>query len=303
MKILKIGQINFPEKYGKITFISIINDLNKVSKTIKYEYEDCLTNECDIVFYSLYGKIKELENIKGTPKLIYWTYEHMCQGMDFVKTNPFEFYKRNNLSISFYDDSDDNLFFPYFVLYLVNMIDIQGKNIKLFDNRNKFCTFCAGNESIYNANFRTNFVKYVSSNYKEITCCGKVLNNTNGEYLSYDYYTASVYHNNYRFNLCFENAESSNNLTYLTEKIVMAYTYNVVPIYWGAKRVIEWFNPESFINCNDLTYEQMLNKIKEIDNNEELYQHMLHQNPMYDNPYNIYLQFIEKLDNFIIKHI
>ena len=179
------------------------------------------------------------------------------------------------------------------------MIDIQGKNKKQIDLKNKFCTFCALNQSYYNANFRTELVKYISKNYKEITCCGKVLNNTNGEYLPYDLYEASVYHNNYKFNLCFENNESDGNLTYLTEKIVMAYLYNTVPIYWGAKRVTEWFNPESFINCNGLTYEEILNKIKEIDNDKEKYQYMLNQQPMIEDSYMIYLSFIKKLNKFI----
>lgn len=298
---IKLGQINFPgADNGNFALNDLINDLNKIS-IIKYEIGYPLIEQCNIVFYPTYGDLELINKIKGKPLLIFWTYEHLCKNSDNDEYDPYKFYKRNNLSIGFYDDCDDNLFFPYFVLYLKSMIYVLENNKKT-KNKTKFCTFCASNKNIYHAQFRTDFVEYVSNKYKEITCCGKVLNNTNNELLPQNHLEASIYHNPYKFNLCFENHESSGNFSYITEKIVMAYIYNVIPIYWGSDRITEWFNPLSFINCNGLSYEQMLNEIKNIDNDDNKYQYMLFQKPMREDPYDVYIYFIKKLDKFIQEH-
>ena len=305
MKQITIGQLNFFQNdyYGDTGFfktIRVMNTLNKCTNN-KYIYANCLNEECDVVLYSLYDTKENLKNVKGHPLFIYWTDELLCCGADQVWDNPFGYYKDNNLSMGFYDDSDDNMFFPLFVESLRDMM--HAKTWYPQDNpKTKFCTFCASNEGFYEHNFRVETVKYINANYKQITCCGKVLNNTNGEYLPYDFIEAIKYHDNYKFNLCFENCHSTGNLTYITEKIVNAYRYMTVPIYWGADRVTEWFNQDSFINCNGLTKEQILEKIKEVDNNDELYEYMRHQNPLkYD--YDYYEYFVKKLDKFINDHI
>ena len=305
MKTIKIGQINFYKNdlwgdtgYNKVT--RMIDTLNTFSEN-KYVYGDCLNENCDIVLYSLYAKIENLDTVKGQPILIYYTDELMCCGENWIFDNPFEFYKRNNLSISFYDDSDDNLFFPLFVESLKDMMHAKEWYPQNF-NKTKFCTFCASNGNFYETQFRTNVVKYISENYKQITCCGKVLNNTNGKYLPYDFVEAINYHDDYKFNLCFENAASSGNLSYITEKIVNAFRYMTIPIYWGAERITEWFNQKAFINCNGMNEQEILEKIKEVDNDKDLYDYMIHQNPLkFDFDY--YEYFVKKLDKFINDHI
>lgn len=313
MKTIKIGQINWYQHQewgdtGLYRMHRLVDKLNHFSTKYKYEYADCLNDNCDIVFYSLYNTLSNLQNVKGNPQLIYWTDELDCVGYEYIVNDPFTYYKNGNPSISFYDDSEDNLFFPYFALfieeYLYTQYMIQLGNIKLENiNKNKFCTFCASNDTMYNSDFRTNVVKYINDNYKTITCCGKVLNNTNNEYLPWDVNDRIIYHKDYKFYLCFENKESSGNLTYLTEKIINGFTYNTVPIYWGAERVIEWFNPDAFINCNGLNNQQILDKIKEVDNNEELYNYMKSQHIFLKENFNYDEYFTQKIENFILKYI
>lgn len=303
MKVIKIGQINFYGNSGEYRFQNLCDQLNKFS--IKhYKYVNCINEECDIVFYSLYDKKQNLQKVKGNPIFIFWTDEHQCVGSDQIfweiyKITPFNWYKGNNLSISFYDDNNDNLFFPYFVIFIPEYLKIRKANPIIY-NKTKFCTFCALNANTYEATFRTNIVKYISNNYKQITCCGKVLNNTNHEYLPYDYDKATKYHLPYKFNLCFENSSSDNNLTYITEKIIFALMYGVVPIYWGANRITEWFDNNSFINCNGLNQEEILERIKEVDNNDDLYKSMINTNPIKMGAQECYNYFIKKLDNFLI---
>ena len=309
MKLIKIGQCNFypsiNDEIGKWRANKLIQYLNKFSNKYKYEYSDCFIDECDIVLYSLYRDINNLKKCKGNPIFIYWTDELSCGGHNWGELNsnsPYIFYKQNNLSISFYNDTIDNCYFPYafwdFYTSVINSYNNRDFNIK----KTKFCTFCASNEIMYNAKYRNSIVKYISNNYKEITCCGKVLNNTNNEYLPFGE-AAILYHNEYKFNLCFENEYSQNNPMYITEKIMNAFVYNVIPIYWGCENINEIFNENAFINCNGLTEQQILEKIKELDEDDNLYNDMIHEYPFKYRSINYEEFFFEKLYKFIENNI
>ena len=309
MKTIKIGQINFWESLndenGKWRANKLIHYLNKYSNKYKYEYSDCLINNCDIVLYSLYQDINNLKKCKGNTMFIYWTDELSCGGYNWNDLNnksPYEYYKQNNLSISFYNDSIDNCYFPYAFWDFYNEVLNSYNNRDFFNIKTKFCTFCASNENMYNAQYRNSIVKYISKNYKEITCCGKVMNNTNNEYLPFGE-DAITYHNEYKFNLCFENEYSKNNPMYITEKIMNAFTYNVIPIYWGCENINEIFNENAFINCNGLTELEILNKIKEIDENNDLYNDMIHEYPFKYKSINYEDFFFEKICKFIENNI
>ena len=310
MKIIKIGQCNFwlsqDDEFGKFRANKLINYLNKFSSKYKYEYDDCFNSNCNIVLYSLYNDINNLSKCKGNPMFIYWTDELLCRGFNWDDNNnidPYSYYKKNNLSISFYNDSNDNCYFPYLFFDGYYHIINSYNNRSYSFNKSKFCTFCASNEHLYNAEYRTSIVKYISDNYKNITCCGKVLNNTNGEYLPWDRNEAIAYHNEYKFNLCFENESSNNNPKYITEKIGNAFMYNTIPIYWGCENINEIFNTNAFINCNGLSNKEIIQKIKEIDENDSLYNDMIHEYPFKDKNINYEEYFYKKICNFVESNI
>lgn len=285
MREIKLGQINFylvDNKYdsGVFRIVRLCEQMNQFAENMKFVYCDCTKEECDIVFYSLYNKLENLKNVKGHPIMIYWTDEHMCIGPDQIYDNPFEHYRNGNLSISFYDDSDTNVFYPYFFNCYHEYLEIvdQFKTVDI-SKKTKFATFCASNSEAYHAQFRTNAIKHISDNYKQITCCGAVLNNTNGEYLPWDLQGRFEYHRPYKFYMSFENHESSGNINYLTEKILNGFIYHTVPVYWGSERVNEIINPNSFINVNGCTYDEMIEKIKFVDEHNDMYEDMLNTYP------------------------
>ena len=73
----------------------------------------------------------------------------------------------------------------------------------------------------------------------------------------------------YRFSICFENVAKAG---YHTEKLLHAKIAGNIPIYWGASTVSQDFNPDCFINLNDFeSIDAMVERIKEIDQNETLY--------------------------------
>lgn len=81
-----------------------------------------------------------------------------------------------------------------------------------------------------------------------------------------------------KFNLAFENSSYAG---YVTEKILHAFYSKTVPIYWGSPTLEMDFNPEAVINWHDYQDDRkFLERIIEVDNNDDLYYHMLSQ-PMF----------------------
>jgi hypothetical protein len=79
----------------------------------------------------------------------------------------------------------------------------------------------------------------------------------------------------------------------VTEKIMHAFGAGCIPIYWGTQDVLMDFNPKAFINANDYkTFEGVIERIKEIDNNDELYLDMVNQ-PIFSDRWNNIPLFFE----------
>ena len=65
---------------------------------------------------------------------------------------------------------------------------------------------------------------------------------------------------------------------YTSEKIVSSLQAHTVPIYWGDPAVTELINPKAFINCHDYSsFDEVIERVKEIDNNDDLWLDMVTQ--------------------------
>ena len=79
----------------------------------------------------------------------------------------------------------------------------------------------------------------------------------------------------YKFVISFENSVADD---YISEKIISAMAGNSVPLYWGTPSVSEYFNPDSFIDYNRFqSFDAMVEKIIELDQDDAKYQAMLDQ--------------------------
>ena len=78
----------------------------------------------------------------------------------------------------------------------------------------------------------------------------------------------------YKFSLCYENSVTPG---YHTEKLLHGMVAGNIPIYYGDKTVDQDFNPERFINAVDMSDEELIEKIKEIDSNDDLYNKILNE--------------------------
>ena len=153
----------------------------------------------------------------------------------------------------------------------------------MFDR--KFCNFIYSNAtSGEGAVLRQEFCKKLME-YKHVDCPGKILNNMTAEDLSPrigSWISSKLeFLKKYKFTIAFENSSSNG---YTTEKLFQPFQAFSIPIYWGNTLVTRDFNPKAFINCNDYDndFDAIINRIKEIDNNPDLYLAMLRESPMRD---------------------
>lgn len=155
----------------------------------------------------------------------------------------------------------------------------------------KFCSFVARGNGYTSCPRKYFFDKL--SQYKFINSHGSYLNNSPqipmGDIQKFENSLFKVKClSNYKFNLCFENSygcvKSPNDETYvndsglLSEKIYEALLSNTIPIYWGNKDISNDINSNCFINYYDYScFDSMIEKIIEIDNNNNLYLEYVNQ--------------------------
>ena len=88
---------------------------------------------------------------------------------------------------------------------------------------------------------------------------------------------------------------------YTTEKFIEPLICNTMLIYWGNKLINNEFNNLSFINFWDYNNEDdVIAKIIEIDNNDQLYLDIANQQYTYDNKYfniNYLISLFDKIIN------
>lgn len=144
----------------------------------------------------------------------------------------------------------------------------------LMATKDKFCNFIYSNPRPAARNF---FFERLSA-YKRVDSAGRFRNNV-GHFLEgerkIDFMSA------YKFSIIFENTSYPG---YTTEKIHDAMVANTIPIYWGNPLIGLDFNPRSFINCHDFNnFDEVVERIAEMDQSEELYKTCLSEPPLRDN--------------------
>ncbi|PAF45848.1 glycosyltransferase family 10 [Helicobacter sp. 11S02629-2] len=152
----------------------------------------------------------------------------------------------------------------------------EGITEDMFDR--KFASFVVSNKC---ANERNSLFTNLSK-YKPILSGGKFANNLPNKKPVVDkmgFLKAT------KFNIAYENTSGHG---YITEKIIDAFSAKTVPIYWGDPYIGKdgIYNPKSFINAHDFQNEaSLIEYIKEVDNNKDLYLSMLKEPAFLDPNY------------------
>lgn len=158
-----------------------------------------------------------------------------------------------------------------------------------------FCSFVVANGSCQ----KRNEIFHKISEYKQVDSGGPLFNNVgyvlprdgiNAQKTKFDFIKSR------KFNICYENTSYPG---YVTEKVFHALYNNVVPIYWGSETYEIDFNPKAIISRHDFdSDDQMIEYIKEVDNNDDMYNKILSEPIL--NPRNKLLDLDRFNDWFII---
>lgn len=151
----------------------------------------------------------------------------------------------------------------------------------------KFCSFVYSNNDWADES-REKFFRLLSD-YKRVDSGGRYLNNIGMPEGVPDKYE---FQKKYKFSIAFENSSRTG---YCTEKIVQSFAAGTIPIYWGDPSIKNFFNSKAFINCHDYeNFEQVVQRIIEIDQNDEIYLAMKAEPAILDsqkNPYDMFHDF------------
>lgn len=176
--------------------------------------------------------------------------------------------------------------------YHPGCIDFRGRFIDLVEREKKytedflkekiyFANFIASHESEYG--IRGDFFKRLCE-YKRVESPGTYLNNMeDGATVNWKDSSKPDFQRKCKFSLCFE---STKHAGFVTEKITDAFYSETIPVYFGSEEVFEVFNKDAFIYCKSRDdFEETVQKIIELDNDDEAYLNMLNQpifNPKFD---------------------
>ena len=195
-------------------------------------------------------------------------------------------------TFSLYPDTATNTWFPDFVYLsheaftpMLNGNQTQQMQANRRTPRPNFCAFIYTKEKTHMYPYIQNRLDFCAElmRYKKVLCPGKSMNNIQPpDYLFTDAYGGDDFINGLiryltecKFYIAFENSMSSksesNELKYVTEKIMVAFTAGAIPIYSGYREIAELFNPAAFINANDFSsHQELVEYVKEVDNSPEL---------------------------------
>ena len=150
---------------------------------------------------------------------------------------------------------------------------------RILQNKTYFCNFIYHHQSAHG--IRELLFKRLNE-YKPVVSPGNLFNNVGSktgigwkekfEYLRLSKFTIAC--------------DSINYPGFVTEKIIQPFQSHSIPIYFGSSRIADDFNPLSFIECHDeRDIDSCIQRIIELDNNDEKYLQMLMECPLYGQDY------------------
>ena len=264
------------------------NDDNLFLDILKEHYNVEISEKPDFLFYSCFGD--NYRNFSNCVK-IFFTNENVVP--DFNETD----YGLGFHNLQF---EDRYLRFPEYFYKLPASVQDRSNLSDELANR-KFCNFIYSNsKNGEGAKLRVDFCKKLQE-YKHVDCPGKVLHNIDIDFESRkgDWVNSKIeLLRNYKFTIAFENSFTNG---YTTEKLYQPLIANSIPIYMGNLDVTRDFNPKAFINCNDYkNFDEVIEVIKELDNDNEKYMEMLSQ-PAMQESYDF--NYKRKITDFLINII
>lgn len=260
---------------------------NPFMEILSREYDVRISDRPDLLIYAESGDLHKLYNCRK----VFYTDESIRP----------DFSRCDYAITCFYIDDPRHLRLPFYAIrggYSgQDLVKAPEEIDGIVATKRKFCSFLVTNANPRRAGKRIRFFEKLSR-YKRVDSGGKALNNIGrvvpeGAHAKYDFIR------DYKFNICFENKFLEG---YTTEKLPDAMWARCIPIYWGNPLVEREFNPRSFLSLHEVREEEeLIERIIEIDRDEERYRMLLVEPYFYDNRVNEYfdegrvLEFFERI--------
>jgi hypothetical protein len=193
----------------------------------------------------------------------------------FIGENISPDFNRYDYAVSFNNIEFGDRYFrlPLYAWYPIFTEALEKHEQFAGQRKQKFCGIAVSNTQ-WAAPAREQFFKRLSE-YKHVDSSGMAWNNIGGAIPQITGREVIEFYQDHRFTIAFENSSVPG---YITEKIIRAWAAGTIPIYWGAPDIAEHFNTEAFVNCHDFeSFEQVVERIDEIENDDELYMHIMKQ--------------------------
>ena len=157
-----------------------------------------------------------------------------------------------------------------------------------------FANLIAGHDSEHN--HRSIFFAKLSA-YKRVESAGTLLYNMpDGMKVNWLDDSKTNFQRKSKFTICFESTAHEG---FITEKITDAFYADTIPIYYGSSNITEIFNKDAFINVSDFeSFDAVVEKVKELDQDDEKYLDMLRQ-PILVDP-DLPRRLDEELEKYIL---
>lgn len=250
----------------KINFVDLWSGFDKTNNyfynLLVQKYKVRIDDNPDFLFYSCYSNN-------------YLNYN--CTRIFFTGENVRPDFLACDFAFSFdYNNKKNHFRLPLYSLYIDhhNMLDKLQSTLtkeeakKIWKTKSKFCCMVISNPNCLE---RIAFFQNLSK-IKQVDSGGLVLNNVGGRVPD-----KAEFIKDYKFVISFENESYDG---YTTEKILEPILMDCIPIYWGNKLVDQDFNAKRFIDYNTFkTEKELIDRLLEIDKNEELAIDMLVEQP------------------------
>lgn len=241
---------------------------NLLHNLLARHYDVQIVDDPDVLIFTHYGHRNRLYSCKK----IFYSQERY--GPDWTQCDA--------AVTSAFFDHPHAYWVPYFAAHR------RGENLvrssetdwdRILDEKRGFCSFLHKYADRTVAN-RTRFFHELNRR-KKVDAGGRACNNLGYEIPGTAGVAKMKFLACYRFHIAFENRLAPG---WTTEKFTDPFEVYSIPIYWGDEKVLQWFNPKSFINVSSFgKISDCCDYILHLENDREAYGRMLREPPFRDN--------------------
>ena len=240
----------------------------------------------DNYFWKLLSQYYDLEISAQPEVLIYSCYgfqfmNYKCHKIFFTGENVRPDFRECDFAFTFDIDHHPGKHYrlPLYRLYSLDKLPKEKNPEEIMKQKTKFCCMMVSNP---NGRERNQFFDMLSK-YKKVDSGGGYKNN-----IGHKVEDKLAFTSEYKFMIAFENTSYPG---YTTEKILDPMIVNTIPAYWGNPVIDQEFNTKSFVNVHSYkTFENVIEEIIRIDNDDDLYRKYLSEPYLKDNYFPIELE-------------